>query len=407
MIVAIIPQGTGKIRVEEFREAVDEATAVAAFCAEYTPPKTPADYLGYNTGWVSYQSPGKKKFWAYDFSSPGLVEVASPLFKTTGDVQTEPYRKPQDLLIYYGYPNSFNSATCGWNNEKVAQEMSKYEIVVFGNGVADPTHPDYANTLIIIPRLKELRPNIKLFGYVAATEAIADFKTKVDQWFDLAVYGIFVDSAGYDYGTPATNGRDAFNERIDYIHNKAYCNVVFANAWNSDHILGTADDPSYPNSTWNPSLHESHLGGYDYVLLESFPINTTVWTPGYEDKDEWHARGEKLMAHRETYGVNLAGVGIIDNSNPSGQDLFDFGFISALAWNLNAFGTSDTSYASGSAQVNWWTRPDVTGLGCSWCTDPSVQEDVNDADVFWRFVEHGKFMLDFSTGAQTSSVTKW
>lgn len=406
MIVAIIHQGTGKVHVEEFRNAADEAAAVTAFCNEYTPAKNPADYLGYDTGWGSYQQTDPGKYWAYDFSSPGLVQVAIPEVQA-GNVQTKPYQKPSDLLIYYGYPNSFNSATCGWDNEKVAQEMSKYEIVVFGNGVADPAHPDYANTVIIIPRLKELHPDIKIFGYVATTEDIADFKTKVDQWYDLAVYGIFVDSAGYDYGTPATNGRDAFNERVDYVHTKAYCNVVFANAWNSDHILGTVNDPSYPNTTWNPSLHESHLGEYDYVLLESFPINTTTWTPGYEDKDEWHARGEKLMAHRATYGINLAGVGIIDNSDGAAQDLFDFGFISALAWNLNAWGTSDTSYASGSSQVNWWTRPDVTGLGCSWCEDPSVQEDVNDADVYWRFVEFGKLMLDFSASAQDSSITKW
>lgn len=407
MLVAIVVnQGVGKVKVEEVREAASTSAAVTAFCNEYTPPKSPGDYFGYDTGWGSYQYPDEGKCWAYDFDSPGLVQVA--ITETTaGNIQTKPYQKPQDLLVYYGYPNSFNSATCSWDNEKVAQEMSKYEIVVFGNGVADPSHPDYANTVIIVPRLKELRPDIKLFGYVATTEAIADFKTKVDQWCNLAVYGIFVDSAGYDYGTPTTNGRDGFNERVDYIHDKASTNVVFANAWNSDNILGTANDPSYPNTTWNPSLHESHLGEYDYVMLESFPINTTTWTPGYEDKAEWYARGEKLMGHRETYGVNLAGVGIINNGNSSGQDLFDFGFISALSWNLNAFGTSDTSYGSSSSQVDWWTRPDVTGLGCAWCTDPSVQEDANDADVYWRFVEFGKLMLDFSTSAQLSSITKW
>jgi hypothetical protein len=405
MIVAILPQGVGKIAVIQFRDAVDEAAAVTAFCNDCVPPRNPSDYLGYDTGWASYQQTDPDKYWAYDFSSPGLVQVAVPQIVT--GAEKDHYQKPKDLLIYYGWLNSFNSATCGWNNEKVAQEMSKYEIVVFGDGVADPSHGDYANTIIIIPRLKELRPDIKIFGYVATTEVLADFKTKVDQWFDLEVYGIFVDAAGYDYGTPATNGRDVFNEKIDYVHNKAYCNVVFANAWNSDHILGTADDPSYPNSTWNPSLHQSHLGEYDYVLLESFPINTSVWSPGYEDKDEWHARGEKLMDHRETYGVNLVGVGIIDNGNAAGQDMFDFGYISALAWALSAFGTSDTNYASGSSQVDWWTRPDVSGLEEVWNLNPSVQADVNDVDVYWRFVKSGKLMLDFSTGAQASSITKW
>ena len=406
MFVAIIHQGTGKVRVEEFRIAADETAAVTAFCNEYSPPKNPADYLGYDTGWTSYQQTDPDKYWAYDFTSQGLVQV--PITSISSSVEQNPkYRRPKDMLMYYGYPNSFNYPINGYDNEKVAQDMARYEMIVFGNGVGDPSHPDYANTVIIIARLKELRPDIQIFGYVATTEALADFETKVDQWETLEVYGIFVDSAGYNHGTPATNGRDAFNERVDCIHNKAYTNIAFVNAWNSDHILGTTNDPSYPNSTWNPSLHESHLGQYDYVLMESFPINTTIWTPGYEDKAEWYARAQKILDHRQTYGINVAGVGIIDNDDTAGQDLFDFGFISALMFTLQAFGTSDTGYAENSNEVDWWIRPDILSLEYTWSLDPSIQEDDNDADVYWRFMDYGKLMLDFSTGAELSSITKW
>lgn len=407
MIVAIIKNGTEKIPVQEFRVAASTAAAVTAFCNEYTPPKSSSDYTGYDTGWGSVQSPDQGKYWAYDFSFPGLVQVEIPSVDSGTAMEVEPYVKPYDMLLYYGWPNSFNSAVNGWDNEKVAQDMARYEIVVFGDGVADPTHGDYANTLVIIPRIKELNPRTKIFGYVATTEILANFKTKVDQWYDLGVYGIFVDSAGYDYGTPATNGREPFNERIDYIHNKAYCNVVFANAWNSDHILGTVNDPVYPNSTWNPNLVESSLGQYDYVLLESFPINTSVWSPGYEGKAEWLARGEKILAHRKTYGVNVAGVGVIDNGNVAGQALFDFGFVSALMFALKAFGTSDINYGASSAQVDWWTRPDVSGLSYIWSLDPSVQEDVNDANVYWRYVKNGRLKLDFTPAAQASAIEKW
>jgi hypothetical protein len=141
--------------------------------------------------------------------------------------------------------------------------------------------------------------------------------------------------------------------------------------------------------------------------MESFPINTTTWSPGYETESEWLARGQKIMGHRQTYGVNVAGVGIIDNGNAAGQDLFDFGFIAALMWALSAFGTSDTDYAPSTSTVDWWTRPDVSGLEFLWSLDPSVQEDAGDADVCWRFVRNGKLMVDFSTAAQASSITKW
>lgn len=318
------------------------------------------------------------------------------------------YRRPKDLLIYYGYLNSFNSAVHAWNNEKVAQEMAQYSLLVFGDGIQDPSHPDYANTAVIIPRIKQLNPNAKIFGYVSVNQAQASFETKVDQWETLQVSGIFFDEAGYDYGTPATNGRDAFNTKVDYVHGKTYASLCFVNAWNMDHIIGTVDDPAYPNSTWNPSPNASHLTENDWYLLESFAVNTSAYSgnAGYTDKTSWAARGEKAKGHRYEYGINLAAVGIIDNGNVAGEDLFDFHFNSALMYSLDAQGTSDTSYGSGGA-VDWWPRPDVLGMGRLYSLSPSVQEDVGDADVYWRYVDTGRFKLVFTAAAQASVIEKW
>jgi hypothetical protein len=316
------------------------------------------------------------------------------------------YRRPKDLLIYYGYLNSFNSSIHGWDNEKVAQEMAQYSLLVFGDGIQDPTHPDYANTQIIIPRVKQLNPYAKIFGYVSVNQALSNFETKAGQWEMLQVDGIFMDEAGYDHGTPATNGRDAFNEKVDYIHGQTHANLCFVNAWNMDNIIGTAEDPSYPNSTWNPSLNPSNLTENDWYLLESFAVNTTAYSGGYTDKTSWAIRGEKAKGHRVTYGINLAAAAIIDNGNVAGEDLFDFHFISSLMYSLEAQGSSDTSYGAGGA-VDWWPRPDVIGMGRLWSLSPSIQEDVGDADVYLRYVDAGRFKLDFSAGAQTSSITKW
>ena len=78
MIVAIINKTNpvGIIPVEEFREASDEATAVDDFCAGYTPPRDPDDYLGFDTGWSVFQPPAPTYRWAYNFSAPGLVQQA-------------------------------------------------------------------------------------------------------------------------------------------------------------------------------------------------------------------------------------------------------------------------------------------------------------------------------------------
>ena len=170
--------------------------------------------------------------------------------------------QPDDMLIYYGWLNSFNSAEHGWNNEKVAQEMAKYRVLVFGDGIQNPSHGDYSNTQIIIPRIKALNPSALIFGYVTTDQALADFKTKSDQWNTLGVHGIFMDESGYDHGRT----RSEFNERVDYVHGLSSASIAFANAWNTDNILGTANDPSYPNSTYNNPLTESALTYNDWIL---------------------------------------------------------------------------------------------------------------------------------------------
>jgi hypothetical protein len=313
------------------------------------------------------------------------------------------YQKPFNLLIYYGWMNSFNSATNGWDNEKVAQDMANYGLIVLGDGIQDPGHGDYSNTIVIIPRIKELNPDIKIFGYVTANQTKSNFETKAGQWNTLGVHGIFMDECGYDYGMH----RDVFNERVDFVHNQSSANLCFINAWTIDHVIGTTNDPSYPNSTYNPGLSASNLTEDDWYLLESFPINTAAYTGtgGYESRTDWLYRGEKAIEHRYNYGINLAAVGIINNDNSNGQDLFDFGFISSIMWCLEAFGTSDTYYGASSAAVTFWTRPNVKGAGRIWSEYPLVLNDVNDNQIYLRFIDFAKFVLDFSDGAQISSIT--
>ena len=310
---------------------------------------------------------------------------------------------PKSLLVYYGYPNSFNSAQNSWVNEAVAQDMAKYGMIVFGDGVEVPTHPDYANTQVIIPRIKVLNPNCLIFGYVDTTIAIGTFQTKVDQWNTLATHGIFLDKAGYDFGLNRAN----FNTRVDYVHTKTSAKIAFANAWNTDHILGTANDVSYPNTTYNTSLAQSDLTSNDWILLESFGVNTTAYSgnAGYETASEWNSRGSKAISLRNTYEVNFAALGIIDNASVTGSSLFNFHYISSLMWSLDAIGSSDTNYASSSAAVTFWTRPDITNIKDLYNLNPSILVSVSNSNIYLRYVEFAKLSLNFTASAQTSSIT--
>ena len=173
-----------------------------------------------------------------------------------------------------------------------------------------------------------------------------------------------------------------------------------------DHIIGTANDTSYPNTTYNSGLVASKLDSDDWYLLESFAVNTTDYTGDYAAKADWAARGSKAMTHRSTYGINLAAANIIADGDANEATLFKFSFIAALMFSLDASGSSDTSYGSSSAKTKFVSRENVTGISC-WSINPSVQADNNDSDVYHRFVDYGKLSVDFSSGSETSSITKY
>jgi hypothetical protein len=323
------------------------------------------------------------------------------------EVKKSSYEKPDNLLIYYGWMNSFNSSANSWTNEKVSQDMARYNLVVLGDGIQDPDHGDYSNTEVIIPRIKALNPSTKIFGYVTVNQSLANFKSKVDDWEDLEVHGIFMDEAGYDYGSVATNGRSAFNVKVDYVHANTYANLCFVNAWNMDNIIGTTNDASYPNSTWNVGLSASNLTEDDYYLLESFAVNTLSYGSGYETKSSWSSRGSKAIGHRYTYGINLVGSCVISGGHASRRDLIDFAFNSAMMFSLDAFGSSDNNYGASTAVSKFFSYPDVSSMGEVYALSPTVIVDSGDSDVYHRYVQFGKFSLDFSSNAENSIVEKY
>lgn len=79
MIVGIVPTGTGIIAVEnQFFRADTVADGVDAYVNGYKPPRDPADYLGFDTGWTEYTYPAAGKVWAYDRTNLLLVQEDAP-----------------------------------------------------------------------------------------------------------------------------------------------------------------------------------------------------------------------------------------------------------------------------------------------------------------------------------------
>ncbi len=78
MIVGVVPVGSGVVPVNnQFFVAASEAAGVTAYVNGYTPPKNPANFLGFDTGWggTKAQKPSPGKQWAYDRTLLSLVEI--------------------------------------------------------------------------------------------------------------------------------------------------------------------------------------------------------------------------------------------------------------------------------------------------------------------------------------------
>lgn len=357
-----------------------------------------ADNPLYKAGFVPILGPTG---WAEDHASRilNLETIHDPGGWHDDQVQAALWRRPPDMLFYYGWLNSFNSAQNGWSNENVAQDLAKYELVIVGDGIQDPSHGDYANTQVILPRVRALNPRTVVFGYIQTDLPFETVFSKIDQWVALGVNGIFFDRAGYDFG----NDREGQNLRVRYAHDNGL--TAFMNAWNMDHVIGTAEDASYPNATFNPLLKESELTRDDWYLLESFPVNTAAYaSPGINPHTDWAARGVKAIGHRANYGIKISAVSVINNDNADGQKLFDFSAVSALMFSLDAHGSSDTNYGSGSATVKFWTRPGISGLGILYDRNPSVQSVIGDADKYLRYTQSGRLILDYGLGVNGASI---
>jgi len=310
--------------------------------------------------------------------------------------------RPANLLIYYGWLNSYESGECGWDNEKVAQSLAKYELLVFGDGVQDPAHGDFVNSEIIISRIKELNPETAIFGYVTVSQDMGDFRTKVRQWDSLEVHGIFMDEAGYDYG----KSRLRFNKRVDFVHSRKTATLCFVNAWNIDHVLGTKNDLNYPNADFNGGHLDSNLNEDDWYLLESFSVNTDSYAGngGYATREDVIARGEKAVLRRSEYGLNLAAVGIVANDSINAQALADFNYFSGLAYAIDAIGVSDSIYGAGSARSKFFQRPVHR--------DIDVTEEVPEVAVFGdhvllKYIDQSRITVDFTPGSESSSIVQF
>ena len=253
--------------------------------------------------------------------------------------------KKGTIAIFYGWPSTVQAT---YTVQGAIGVFKKYDLLVLGSGLEEPSHADHANTVQIIAGI----PNTKVYGYIASTIGIDLIKEKIDKWSTMGVAGIFCDVFGFDFEVSRTKQNDI----VDYIHDKGLS--AFVNTWNPDDAFKPTESGLI-----------THLDHRDWILAESYQIIND----NYQSTEEWLTRSKKLVSYRKTTGTKLAAI-TTTVSGTFDQDKFDYAYFSSLLFNFDAFGWGEVSFSSISGELPFRKRKHVYGN--------QIISDVNIEDGF-------------------------
>ncbi len=222
----------------------------------------------------------------------GIILSDGKLFEKENALMSELFKKvdrsPKSLLIYYGYPISFEGL---WDAQKVVDSIaSNYDVWVCGDYYQDPAHAEYASTTAIISGL--LAKGVEVYGYIplgvnSENRSISTLETAIDDWNTLGVTGIFMDEFGFDYETT----RDRQVTLANYTHSKSLKYIANAWIWEDFSIdIDTnlpaewaADDWRRSNfTTYNPNNTTLPRNADDAFLVENFGIDSNGMSSNWD-----------------------------------------------------------------------------------------------------------------------------
>lgn len=288
-------------------------------------------------GAVTLPAQGPADTLAVDAATGQLV-LADPRTRRYGAVPARPAYK---LLIYYGYPSLLNGIP---TLAGVAQAISEYDVVVFGDGIQDPGHPDHANLQVIMDTLRALHPATLVAGYVdlgVSTQNLSEAQMiqRVGWWADMGADLIFWDDAGFDFLVT----RDRQNFAVATSHAAGL--GCFMNAFNTDDLFLGSPAPL--------------LGPADWFLLESLPYNdggVYVATANWEPRASLLARVAKALGHRANFGSRIAATSLVNYTaytNDAAHYLRATAQAVCFAAGLDAYGdNAGPSFSAGGATAN-------------------------------------------------------
>jgi len=271
--------------------------------------------------------------------------------------------EPLKLAIFYGWPSTVN----GTNNVTDAANIySAYNIVTFGDGLQNTSHPDYQNTLNIINQPS--MTNVAVYGYVDCTQSLNTIKSKIDKWAVMNIAGIMCDPFGYDFNV----SRNKQNNIVNYIHGKGLS--AFVNTWNPDDAFSPNIDPNY-----NPNGLSCNLGPNDWYLAESYQIITG----NYQNVNDWTSKSEKMANYRNIFGTKMACLTTYDLSTFD-QQKADYSYYSCILYGFDAWGWGEENFSATSSLLPYRNRKPLPPAG-NMFTGPVI----NNGDIHQRKLNVG------------------
>lgn len=268
---------------------------------------------------------------------------------------------PKSMCLWYHRPRYAHADHTVASSIEV---FKTFDIVLLGDGVQLPTYSDYGNTRAVITGLRQEKPDIEIFGYVAVGTApagegldMATIKQRIDAWKAIGATDIFLDECGYDYGVT----RDRLNEIIMYIH--ANSMNVMVNAWDPDDIFTSTNIVStYNGQTFNgnPNNLPPALKPSDYYMFEAlfWDVYNGVQKAGTRQRvrEVWYYYHQAQSEYGgqtwyQKFGVKTVAEGGLLTFD---QARYDIGFVSALNLRMHAYSIRG---GDGTTGVITYSRP--------------------------------------------------
>ncbi|CAF4414574.1 unnamed protein product, partial [Rotaria sp. Silwood2] len=267
-------------------------------------------------------------------------------------ITTSAVKAPKRLGYYHAWPSTVQGAR--GNITAAIATFSQFDLLVFGNDLANVWHNDHNNTRTIISSLNVMGKSV--YGYIdmgvtTKNLSISEMKKIVDDWAKIGAKGIMWAYADYGYGVTCI--RQA--TMISYCHSSNMS--VMMHAWNPDDVFHC-----------QPMLLDSR----DIYLLAPYLISNG----NYQNLKDWKIKADQCQNYSARFGVSMACVATstadISLSFGTSQQFSQAWFGTAM-YNFDYFQATDHYYSAKNSVLYAFPNP-IWFYGNFWKTN-HVQMD--------------------------------